>query len=112
MLLGERVEERPEWKEGDDLRGPYQVQGRMMVSLSLYGTWDTFIHAMDMKSRQQSTGYILEVKMIVLADELDVGHERKRGLKDFSKVSVLDRWDTNYCCGEEPEEQIVGEKCN
>lgn len=54
----------------------------------------------------------MEVKIIVLADELDVGHERKRGLKDFSKGAVLDRWDTNDCCGEEPEEQIVVEKYN
>lgn len=51
MLRGERVEERPEWKEGEDLTGPYRVQGGMMVSLSLYGTWGTFIHAIDRKSR-------------------------------------------------------------
>lgn len=39
------------------------------------------------------------MKIVVLADELDVGHEAKRGLKDFSKVSVLGRWDTNHCWG-------------
>ena len=32
--------------------------------------------------------------------------DRKRGTKDISKVSLLGKWDSNYCCVEDLEEQL------
>lgn len=32
------------------------------------------------------------MKTTVLADEVEVGDGRKRGIEDFSKVSVLSHW--------------------